>query len=141
MTQHRTSELVNDDMMTIREMCEAFDVTPRTLRFYEAKELLFPVREGQKRLFSRRDRARLKLILRGKRFGFSLEEIRQLLDLYHVGDQQRSQYEQTYQLALKRLADMERQRDELNETIGELKSQLKWGEQLLAQFDTVKAAE
>ena len=64
-----------------------------------------------------------------------------MLDLYHVGDQQRSQYEQTYQLALKRLADMERQRDELNETIGELKSQLKWGEQLLAQFDTVKAAE
>ena len=51
MTQHRTSELVNDDMMTIREMCEAFDVTPRTLRFYEAKELLFPVREGKSACF------------------------------------------------------------------------------------------
>ncbi len=74
--------------MTIREMCDAFDVTPRTLRFYEAKELLFPIREGQKRLFTRRDRARLKLILRGKRFGFSLEEIRQLLDLYDTGDGQ-----------------------------------------------------
>ena len=68
------------ETLNIREMCEAFDVTPRTLRFYEAKELLFPVREGQKRLFTKRDRARLKLILRGKRFGFSLEEIRQLLD-------------------------------------------------------------
>jgi DNA-binding transcriptional MerR regulator len=62
---------MTDDEMTIRQMCDAFDVTPRTLRFYEAKELLFPRREGQKRLFTRRDRARLKLILRGKRFGFS----------------------------------------------------------------------
>ena len=65
--------------LTIREMSEEFDVTARTLRFYEAKELLFPIREGQKRLFTKRDRARLKLIVKGKRFGFSLEEIRQLL--------------------------------------------------------------
>ena len=98
--------------MTIREMCDAFDVTPRTLRFYEAKELLFPVREGQKRLFTKRDRARLKLILRGKRFGFSLEEIRQLLDLYHMGDQQQTQLAQTYDIARQRLDDMIRQRDE-----------------------------
>ncbi|MGB1033889.1 MAG: MerR family transcriptional regulator, partial [Primorskyibacter sp.] len=77
-------------------MCDAFDVTPRTLRFYESKELLFPQREGQKRLFTKRDQARLKLILRGKRFGFSLEEIRQLLDLYHIGDQQHTQMLRTY---------------------------------------------
>ena len=64
---------MTEQTMTIREMCDEFEVTPRTLRFYEAKELLFPRRDGQKRLFSRRDRARLKLILRGKRFGFSLE--------------------------------------------------------------------
>ena len=70
------------DLMTIREMCDAYDVTPRTLRFYEAKELLSPLRDGTRRLFTRRDRARLKLILRGKRFGFSLEDIRQTLDLY-----------------------------------------------------------
>ena len=76
------------ETMNIREMCAEFYVTPRTLRFYEAKELLFPVREGQRRLFTKRDRARLKLILRGKRFGFSLEEIRQLLDLYHMDDSQ-----------------------------------------------------
>ena len=86
---------MTEDSLTIRQMCDAFDVTPRTLRFYEAKELLFPIREGQKRLFTRRDRARLKLILRGKRFGFSLEEIRQLLNLYDVGDQQQTQYERT----------------------------------------------
>ena len=84
---------MTNDTMTIREMCDAFEVTPRTLRFYESKELLFPLRLGQKRLFTRRDRARLKLILRGKRFGFSLEEIRQLLDLYHVGDQQQHDHQ------------------------------------------------
>ncbi|MCB2135205.1 MAG: MerR family transcriptional regulator, partial [Rhodobacteraceae bacterium] len=55
---------MTEETMTIREMCDTFDVTPRTLRFYESKELLFPIRLGQKRLFTRRDRARLKLILR-----------------------------------------------------------------------------
>lgn len=115
---------MTDDIMTIREMCDAFDVTPRTLRFYEAKELLFPLREGQKRLFTRRDRARLKLILRGKRFGFSLEEIRQLLDLYHVGDQQKTQLQRTYDVAKDRLRDMEARRDELNEAIADLKAQM-----------------
>jgi len=67
------------DMLTIREMCDAYRVTPRTLRFYEAKELISPVRAGSKRLYTKTDRARLQLILRGKRFGFSLEDIRQLL--------------------------------------------------------------
>ncbi|MCG6903373.1 MAG: MerR family transcriptional regulator, partial [Rhodobacter sp.] len=67
---------MNEPLMTIREMCAEFEVTPRTLRFYESKELLSPIREGQRRLFTKRDRGRLKLILRGKRFGFSLEEIR-----------------------------------------------------------------
>ena len=79
---------MTDDSPTIGEMCAEFGVTPRTLRFYEAKELLAPIREGQKRLYTRRCRARLKLILQGKRFGFSLEDIRQLLDLYDIGDQQ-----------------------------------------------------
>ena len=73
---------------TIGEMCADFEVTPRTLRFYEYKELLAPIREGQKRLFTNKCRARLSLILRGKRFGFSLAEIKDLLDLYNVGDGQ-----------------------------------------------------
>lgn len=126
--------------MTIREMCDAFDVTPRTLRFYESKELLFPVREGQKRLFTKRDRARLKLILRGKRFGFSLEEIRQLLDLYHMGDQQHTQLTRTYEIARKRLDDMERQRDELTQAIKDLKEQLEWGERIIENNDALKKA-
>ena len=126
--------MTHPEYMTIREMCETFDVTPRTLRFYEAKELLFPVRDGQKRLFTRRDRARLKLILRGKRFGFSLEEIRQLLELYEPGEKQLKQLIRTYELAQERLADMERQREELTEAIDDLNGQLRWGEQAIAEL-------
>ncbi len=121
--------------MTIREMCDAFEVTPRTLRFYEAKELLFPIREGQKRLFTRRDRARLKLILRGKRFGFSLEDLRQLLDLYDMGDQQHTQLVRTYEIAQDRLNDMEQRRDELTKAIDELKEQMSWGAKMIASFE------
>lgn len=132
--------MMSSDTMTIREMCDAFDVTPRTLRFYESKELLFPIRDGQKRLFTKRDRARLKLILRGKRFGFSLEEIRQLLDLYHMGDQQLTQLSRTYEIAQNRLADMEAQRDELTQAIDDLKEQLKWGEKMIHSLNTPKRA-
>ena len=133
---------MSTEMMTIRQMCDAFNVTPRTLRFYESKELLFPKREGQKRLFTKRDRARLKLILRGKRFGFSLEEIRQLLDLYKMGDQQHTQLTQTYEVAKTRLDELERQRDELTAAIDDLKDQMKWGEKMIASIrSTPKAAE
>lgn len=132
---------MSDTMLTIREMCDTYDVTPRTLRFYESKELLFPVREGQKRLFTKRDRARLKLILRGKRFGFSLEDLRQLLDLYDLGDQQQTQLKAAYDVACARLAEMERQRDDLNEAIAELKEQLEWGANMIDATKNQKAAE
>ena len=132
--------MMTTETMTIREMCESFEVTPRTLRFYEAKELLFPIREGQKRLFTKRDRARLKLILRGKRFGFSLEEIRQLLDLYHVGDQQQTQIARAYDIARERLADLESQREQLDVAIDELKDQLKWGEKMIASMNQHRRA-
>ena len=122
-----------DTTMTIREMCDLFEVTPRTLRFYEQKELLFPLRDGQKRLFTRRDRARLKLILRGKRFGFNLEDIRQLLELYDTGEGQQVQLARTYDIAQERLAEMQRQRDELSGAIDELKEQLAWAERMLSQ--------
>ncbi len=122
--------------LTIRQMCEKYDVTPRTLRFYEAKELLFPIREGQKRLFTKRDRVRLELILRGKRFGFSLEEIRQLLDLYHMENGETAQLAKTYEMAQKHLADMEAQKAELEQAITELKTQMAWGEKQLARLNT-----
>lgn len=113
--------------MTIREMCDRFEVTPRALRFYEAKELLFPMRQGQKRLYSRRDRARLKLILRGKRFGFSLEDIRQLLDLYDMDDKHTLQLNEVIAAARKRLAELQRQRSDLDQTIAELSEQIALG--------------
>jgi DNA-binding transcriptional MerR regulator len=125
--QEKGERKMTDTTMTIREMCETYDVTPRTLRFYEAKELLFPIRKGTHRLFTKQCRARLKLILRGKRFGFSLEEIRQLLDLYDMGDRQATQLERTYQLAAVHLAEMEAQRAELDEAIAELKAEMVWG--------------
>ena len=129
-----------DKLMTIRKMCDTYDVTPRTLRFYEAKELLSPLRDGQKRLFTRRDRGRLKLILRGKRFGFSLEEIRQLLELYHVGDQQQTQLARTFAIAQERLADMVRQRDELTLAIKDLGDQINDVAQTLAAMAEGKDA-
>ena len=132
---------MSESFKTIRQMCAEFAVTPRTLRFYESKELLFPQRDGQHRLFSRRDQARLKLILRGKRFGFSLEEIRQLLDMYDRDDSELKQLRKTYDIACQRLADMQQQRDELNEAIGELKQDLAWAEGVLRQTDRPRAAE
>lgn len=122
------------DMLTIREMCDAYLVTPRTLRFYEAKELISPVRLGSKRLYTRTDRARLQLILRGKRFGFSLEDIRQLLDMYNRNGSNEAQLLRTWQLGRDRLAQMQAQRAELDEAIAELETQLHEGEATLAAF-------
>jgi DNA-binding transcriptional MerR regulator len=123
---------MSDELMTIRQMCDAFGVTPRTLRFYEARELIFPERRGQHRLYDRRDRARLTLILRGKRFGFSLEEIRQLLELYEPGGTNSAQIAATIAVGRQRLADMERQYAELSEAIVDLKAQLSDAETRLA---------
>lgn len=132
---------MEDRLYTIGEMCAAFSVTPRTLRFYESKELIAPVREGMRRLFTRRCRARLTLILQGKRFGFGLEDIRQLLDLYDIGDQQVTQIARTCELARARLAAMEAQRDELDGAIAELQRQLRWGEEVLARRAAARPTE
>lgn len=122
------------DTLTIRQMCDSFGVTPRTLRFYEQKELLFPARAGAQRLYGRTCRARLRLILRGKRFGFSLEDIRQLLDMYDPSGSNEAQLMRTHDLAQARLAQMEAQRAELDEAITELRAQLSEGAALLAGF-------
>ena len=113
---------MTEELSTISQMCAEFDVTPRTLRFYEYKGLLHPKREGQKRLFTYKDKARLTLILRGKRFGFSLDDIRELLDLYYLDDT--TQLSRTYEKALERLAAMISQRDELTEAIAEMEGEI-----------------
>jgi DNA-binding transcriptional MerR regulator len=132
---------MNEEFLTIRQMCDAHGVTARALRFYEAKELLSPRREGARRLYARKDRARLTLILRGKRFGFSLEEIRQLLDMYDPAGANDAQLARTIAIARERLALMEAQRAELDLAIADLRSQLAEGERLLAAPSTAKAAE
>ncbi len=128
-------------VMTIGQMCEAFDVTARTLRFYEQRNLIAPIREGQRRLFTARDRARLKLILRGKRFGFSLDDIQELLELYDPQDGQRRQLAATLERAVERLAAMQSQRLELDAAIDELKGQIGLVERLLAEGGRAEAAE
>jgi DNA-binding transcriptional MerR regulator len=132
--------MTNTETMTIRQMCDTYDVTPRTLRFYEAKELLSPIRQGTRRLFTRTDRARLQLILRGKRFGFSLEDIRQLLDMYDRNGSNEAQMTRTFDLARQRLAQMQAQRAELDTAIAELAAQLAEGEAALAAFRRDSAA-
>ena len=109
---------------TVTQLCREFSVTPRALRFYEAKGLLHPAREGMRRRFDQRDRARLALILRGKRFGFSLAEIGELLDLYDTDNTQVSQLTRTKEVASRRLDAMRNQRDELTVAIGDLQKQI-----------------
>ncbi len=123
-----------NDTLTIRAMCETFDVTPRTLRFYEQKELLNPQRQGTRRLYTRRDRARLTLILRGKRFGFSLEDIRQLLEMYDRDGSNEAQLVRTHDLARQRLAQMRAQRAELELAIGELTVEIAEAAAMIAGF-------
>ena len=133
--------MLHQEFWNIREMCDQFNVTPRTLRFYEPKELLFPTRQGHKRLFTKRCRGRLKLILRGKRFGFSLEDIRQLLEMYDMGDKQKTQLLHTYELAKNKLTELEDQRYKIEETITELRQQIQWGKELISSMDSTKRVQ
>ena len=132
---------MQQEFWNIRELCDQFNVTPRTLRFYESKELLFPTRQGHKRLFTKKCRGRLKLILRGKRFGFSLEDIRQLLELYDMGDKQQTQLLRTYELAKNKLTDLEEQRDKIEETIIELRQQIQLGKELISSTSLTKRVQ
>jgi len=105
---------------SIGEMCDAFGVTARALRFYEDEELISPERRGTTRLYTDRDRARLTWILRGKSVGFSLNDIRELLDLYDLGDQRQTQMAATLERCRERIAVLERQKVNIDATIAEL---------------------
>jgi DNA-binding transcriptional MerR regulator len=105
---------------SIGEMCDAFGVTARALRFYEDEELISPERRGTTRLYTDRDRARLTWILRGKSVGFSLNDIRELLDLYDVGDQQHTQMLATRDRCRERVEALHRQKKDIDATIAEL---------------------
>jgi DNA-binding transcriptional MerR regulator len=109
-----------DRTWTITELCREFNVTPRTLRFYEQKGLLSPNRRGWTRLFTYRDRARLQLILRGKKVGFALEEIKEMLDLYNLKDGQLTQLRVSSAKMRERLEALRKQRVEIEEAIADL---------------------
>ncbi|MEZ5887001.1 MAG: MerR family DNA-binding transcriptional regulator [Paracoccaceae bacterium] len=112
---------MTDQPISFKDMCVRFDVTPRTLRYYEYIELLAPIKEGRSRFYGPREIARMKLILRGRRFGFSLEEIRQWLLLYN----QKGTREQNLvwiELADRQLKELEKQRAELDTTIADLRA-------------------
>lgn len=105
---------------SISDLSREFDITPRTIRFYEGEGLLSPQREGQSRIYSQGDRARLAWILRGKRVGLSLKDIGELLDLYHLGDGRVRQREETVKKLQAHVGILERQKQDIEATIAEI---------------------
>ncbi|MDM8168666.1 MerR family DNA-binding transcriptional regulator [Roseovarius sp.] len=106
--------------LSFKEMCAKFDVTPRTLRYYEYIELLSPERDGRSRYYGPREVARLTLILRGRRWGFALEEIRQWLEIYEEEGTE-AQMRNWVEMADRKLAELDRQRAQLEEAMTELR--------------------
>lgn len=125
---------MTDTRLTFKEMCARFDVTPRTLRYYEYIELLAPEKEGRARFYGPREVARMKLILRGRRFGFSLEEIRQWLLIYGKKGE-RPQLEAWLQLADRQLGALEQQRTDLDAAIADLQALRETAVQELDRLD------
>ena len=112
---------MTEERLNFKEMCAAFDVTPRTLRYYEYIELLQPDREGRARFYGPRERARMKLILRGRKYGFQLEEIRQWLMIReHEGTE--AQMKAWIELADRQLDELADQRTQIDEAMAELKA-------------------
>jgi DNA-binding transcriptional MerR regulator len=107
---------------TIRQLCLEFKCTPRALRFYEDKGLLSPARDGMNRVYSYKDRARLQLILRGKRVGLALAEIREILDLYEVDDGGAQQAIRSLRKFQERIVTLENQKLDIDNAIAELKA-------------------
>ena len=118
---------------SIRQLCREFECTPRALRFYEDKGLLAPARKGATRVYSNRDRARLQLILRGKRVGFSLAEIAELLALYDREDGGAVQMAASLGKFRERVVELRRQREDLDKAIVELEAGCVWLEEQLAE--------
>ena len=118
---------------TIRQLCLEFKCTPRALRFYEDKGLLNPARDGMNRVYSYKDRARLQLILRGKRVGLALSEIGEILDLYEVGDGGASQAAKSLRKFKERIVALECQKVDIDNAIATLREGIAMVEKQLAE--------
>ena len=112
---------MSDVRLTLKEMCSKFEVTPRTLRYYEDIELLSPERQGRSRFYGARECARMTLILRGRNFGFQLEELRQWLLIYDQ-DGTEAQMEVFLEMAERKLKELKEQQIQLAETLEELEN-------------------
>ena len=123
-----------EQTISFKDMCTRFDVTPRTLRYYEYIELLSPRREGRARWYGPREIGRMKLIMRGRRFGFSLEDIRQWLLIYQQKGT-RAQYEVWVDLATRQLDAMATQRDEIEAAMADLRTLRDETQRLIAGLD------
>ena len=108
------------DDYSITQLCAEFGVTARALRFYEDEGLISPQRRGTQRIYSQRDRARLAWILRGKRVGFSLADIREMIDLYDLGDGRRLQREVTLERCTAKIEALQAQKRDIDAAIAEL---------------------
>lgn len=130
---------MNDEpFISFKEMCARFDVTPRTLRYYEYIELLSPRRDGRSRFYGPREVARMKLIMRGRRFGFSLEDIRQWLMIYEQKGT-REQFSVWVDLADQQLKVLDQQRTELDAAMADLRSLRAEAAQILSSMDDADA--
>jgi DNA-binding transcriptional MerR regulator len=117
----KSPELALARLYTVTELAEELGVTPRALRFYEDKDLITPSRAGTTRVYTRREHARMQLILRGKRLGFSLREIKQFLDLYDVDPAHKEQLRTLLDAARHRISELEKTREALTKTLEELR--------------------
>lgn len=115
-----SDEQAENTFYSVTELAEILEVTPRTIRFYEQKGLLAPQRAGKTRVYTHRDKARLQLILRGKRMGFSLADIREYLDLYDADHSQQSQINLLLHKVGERIDMLEAQQRDLEQTLKEL---------------------
>ena len=113
---------MSDEKLTLKEMCEVYEVTPRTLRYYEYIELLIPEKVGKKRFYGNKEKALLRLIKRGRRFGFSLEEIRQWLAMYDRKNQNQTQIEAWIDMANKQTIELEDRKSEIQKAIEDMKN-------------------
>ena len=118
---------------TISELAREFQVTPRALRFYEDKGLLSPTRDGLNRVYSTRDRARLKLILQGKSVGFSLSDIREILDLYTL-EGHRALLKLSLKKSREQIKNLEKQREDIEAALETLNKGVKWSEEKLQEL-------
>lgn len=125
---------------TISELAREFQVTPRALRFYEDKDLLHPARDGLNRVYSTKDRARLKLILQGKRVGFSLIDIREILDLYTLEGHQ-AQLKLSLRKSRDQIRNLEKQREDIEDALEMLRKGVVWTEQKLKELGPGDEAE